>query len=402
MFSIAITPLCRDRVLRRRAVWPLSACLTFVVVGAIYSSRVDHAVAALSSQPEAQRDADGNGVCSSIRRPQHCDSIEEAVAKAEAALNTEQCRRDTAIVYVIRTANNLPANVLSELHYVGGRRGGYVPGNVPTGETVLHLIPDVRHSLAVEFRLMAAGFETYKRRAILRPGEILVWDDIVLEPLTRRSAASIVGRVWLEDDADTDGMVISINSEDAAFTDDSGYFVAEAVSSGELRVSTYKRGYTGMHTEFKVGRGERAECWLVGYRERFARVRWVYQPNGTRDFTDDVLTGEATLSSRKLHRVRFMTGLQEDHQERSDFIIRQKEDYLVLRHFDVSSSGSPKSIAVTDTAFDDVVIAPKSGYARSESVLRPGGLYVFLCYDGKHYAKMEVLQITDQPPASGR
>ncbi|MFQ5591410.1 MAG: hypothetical protein ACE5HE_09630 [Phycisphaerae bacterium] len=251
----------------------------------------------------------------------------------------------------------------------------------------------------MELRLMAPGVETYKLRAILHPGEILVWDDIVLEPLTRDSAASIMGRVWLEDDADADGMVISVNGEHTTFTDDHGYFVAEAVSAGELYVSTYKRGYTGLHKELKVGRGERAVCDLRGYRERFARVRWVYQPDGTRDFTDDVLTGEARLSPRKLYRVRFATGFQQANLGRSDFMIRQKEDQLVLYHFDVSGPKSPRSIAVTDTPFNDIVSAPKSGYVRGESTLKPGGVYVFRCYDGQHYAKMEVLDITDEPPA---
>ena len=391
MSSIDVTPSCRDWFSKRQRSRAHSAFLALVAFGAI-------SFFVPLSQAQDERDAENDGVCSSIRRPQRCDSIEEAVAKAEGALDTEKCRRDTALVYVIRTANNRLVNVRSELHYVGGGRGGYVPGSMFTDETVLRLIPNVRNSQAVEFRLIAPGFETYKRRAILRPGEILVWDDIVLEPLTRYSAASIMGRVWLEDDADTDGMVISVNREAVTFTDESGYFVTEPVSSGELYVSTYKRGYTGLHTKLKVGRGETAVCGLRGYRERFARVRWVYQPDGTRDFTNAVVMGEATLSPRKLYRVRFATGFQQANLGRSDFMIRQKEDRLVLYHFDVSGPKSPRFIAVTDTPFDDIASAPKSGYIRRESVLHPDTVYVFRCYDGKHYAKMEVLEITDEPP----
>jgi hypothetical protein len=391
MSSIDVTPLRRDWFSKRQLVPARSAFLAFVALGAI-------CFFAPLSQGQDERDSENDGVCSSVRRWQRCDSIEEAVEKAEAALDEEKCRRDTALIYVARTANDRRVNISSELHYVGGKRGGYVPGSMFDDEIILRLIPNVRSTQAVELRLMAPGFETYKLRAILRPGDILIWDDILLEPLTRYFSASIMGRVWLEDDADTDGMVISVNGEDTTFTDDSGYFVVEAVSSGELRVSTYKHGYTGLHTELKVGRGERAVCGLRGYRERFARVRWVYQPDGTRDFTNAVDTGEATLSPRKLYRVHFATGLKQTNRGRSDFFIRQKEDHLFLRHFDVSGRKNPGSIAVTDTPFDDIVSAPKSGYKRGESVLRPGAVYVFLCYDGKHYAKMEVLNITDEPP----
>ncbi|MFQ5462696.1 MAG: hypothetical protein ACE5E5_08730 [Phycisphaerae bacterium] len=102
------------------------------------------------------------------------------------------------------------------------------------------------------------------------------------------------------------------------------------------------------------------------------------------------------MSPNKLSRVSFAKGFKQV-SGRSDFLMTQKKDQLVLRHFDVRGHNIPASMLVKDTSFDELYEAPKSEYERTNAPLRPGDLYVFHCYDGKHYAMMEVVDITTEP-----
>ncbi len=353
--------------------------------------------AAPPSDVQAGRDGKPENAWRSAGRYVRFDSLEEAVAHAEDVLRGQEHADDAALVYIISTPDDRPISARTELHFVG-REGGYIPGSVRTDRPVFRLILVTRRARPMELRIFAPGFERATRRAILHPGEILVWDDIFLEPLTNSSAASLHGRVWLEDDADLEGMVIYVEDEAVTFTDSSGHFVAERVSPGKLRVSTNKTGYVGLHTEVRAARGSEVPCELRGYRERFASVRWAYQPNGTHDFfRADALTGIAVLSPRRLNRVKFAGGVRKVSGQ-SDFLIIQEKDRLIVRNFDQSGRNGPGFVVLKDTSFEDVLEAPDVKYRPSEKKLRPGVVYVFRCYDGKHYAKMEVLEITDKPP----
>ncbi len=255
----------------------------------------------------------------------------------------------------------------------------------------------------MEFHFIARGFDRYKRRLVFRPGELVVWDDIVLEPMTDRTTGWVVGRVRLEDEEDShEVFAISVDQEVAGFTDGSGYFSIDPVRAGKLRVSAQKPGYVGMNADLEVASGRERACELVGYRKRFAHVRWAYQPDGTRYFDGDTATGTAVVSWSKPYCVSFAKGFEQSNHGRSDFAISQVKNQLVLSHPDASRSKKEASIRIRDNGFEDVFEAPESGYTQSEAILRPGDLYVFRCYDGKHYAMMEIVDITTESPPRKR
>lgn len=332
-------------------------------------------------------------------RQQRFKSLDAAIRRAEVELRTDYKFPIAALVFTFATPDDQPVQARTELHFIGGSRGGYLPGRASSSGAALIPVLVSRASQPVELHIVAPGFEKYVRRAILKPEVVTIWDDIVLEPITERSAASVAGRVRLEDEEeDLEGMVISIDQEAVTFTDAEGYFVADPIRPGKVRISSHKTGYLGLHTELKVGSGYEHTCELVGYRKRFAQVRWSYQPDGTRSFDGDVRAGRAVLSSGKLSRVSFAKGFKQV-KKYSDFLVTQEKDRLVLRHFDVRGRKFPGSLRIKDGDLDEIEEAPASGYERSEFVLRPGDVYVFHCYDGKHYGMLEVLDIAVEPPS---
>lgn len=332
-------------------------------------------------------------------RQQQFKSLEEAIAGAEVELQADYRFPIAALVYSFSTPDDRSVQARTELHFVGTGRSGYLPGRAQTSGAALVPVHVPGVSQPVALHIIAPGFERYMQRTILHPGEIIIWGNIVLKPTTEKTAAAVVGRVRLEDeDKELEGLVIYVDQEAVAFTNAEGYFVVDTVREGKLRISSHKTGYEGLYTQLTVESGYEHTCELVGYRKRFARVRWLYQPDGTRNFDVGVRTGAAVLSSTKLSRVSFVKGFKQVSGY-SDFLVSQKEDRLVFRHFDVRGLKIPGSMRIKDSGFDELYEAPKSGYKRSEFTLRPGDLYVFQCYDGKHYAMMEVVDITVEPPS---
>ncbi len=329
---------------------------------------------------------------------QRLDSLDEAIAKAKIELNTDHTVGVAAIVYTISTLSGQTIQAHTKFRSAGRSAAGYIPGTISTSEAVMQPAIIRGATRAVELHVIAHGFERCIRRVILHPGELVIWDDIVLEPITNQTAASIVGRVRLEGEKDDlEGLVIYVDNDAAAFTDASGYFAIDSISSGRIQLSTQKTGFLGLRTEVRVAAGEVEVCELTGHRKRFAHVRWAYQPDGTRHFDGETRTGSAVLSTRKMSRISFAKGFQQV-SGLSDFLITQEKDQLILRHFDMRGGNIPSSILIKDSSLDDFNMAPDSGYARTETPLHPGDVYFFHCYDGEHYAMMEVLKITTERP----
>ncbi len=250
---------------------------------------------------------------------------------------------------------------------------------------------------AVVLRIQAPGYVQAERRVIGRPGEVTVLDDIVLRRTTQRTGVSLLGKVWLEDDGDTDGMVVSVNQNDVAFVDEDGYFESPNIDAGHLRISSIKPGYYIVAMERTVKPGEEVAVELRGYRVRYATVQWEFQPDECSDFSRGTEYGDAILSTGGLQRVSFARGFG-SVSHAADFIILQKQNRLVVKVFNRGSTVGPAFRRLDGARLDDILDIPKIPHPSRELVLRPDGVYVFECFDGKHYGKFEVLDISVEPP----
>ncbi len=337
-----------------------------------------------------------------IRR-QKFKTLEEAIVGAEVELAREHIHGVATVIFSARARDEHRFRGKAEIRLVGPSATGYHGGMLSDGEYVLDPMFIVGSTIPVELHIIVPGYERYVRPMILQAGDLLVWDDIVLEPLTPRNTGSIVGRVRLEDPKQgLNRILISVDDEAVAFTDEQGAFVVEGARPGMVKIQATKAGFVGLSAEVRVVVGGRESCLLVGYRKRYALVRWAYQPDGTRSFVENTLNGEAVLMTNNLRRVSFSRGFKDEPFGRSDFLVEQVEDHLILRHFDVSGPERPGSLRIADGSFDDLAAAPETGYEQAKWRLRKGDLFVFHCFDGQHYAMMEIMEVVDKEPVQER
>jgi hypothetical protein len=331
-------------------------------------------------------------------RPQRFDSLEAALAAADIELRRAHRLGVATIIYAARTHDDRGFRGSAELRSVDPSGGGYIPGTLSGGEYILQPIFVFRSTRAVELHILVPGYERFLRRAILRDGDMLVWDDILLDPLTARTTGSIGGRVWLEDEnEELGGIVISVDGEAAAFADDAGYFVLDRVRGGKVTVAATTAGYTSLTEEVEVVPGRQEACLLRGFRRRFAPLRWAYQPDGTRVFDRNVQAGEAVLTAGRLQGVTFGRCFAQS-DARSELFVVQKADRLVV-HFGAGPERSA-ALRMAGRSMGEIHEVPESGYTQSPWTLRPGDLVAFRCHDGAHYAMMEVIEITDRQPTN--
>jgi len=317
------------------------------------------------------------------------EGLIDAIAKAEVELSLDENVQKGALVFCARAADGREFVALAELHYVGPWHGGYRPQRITDNDGVTFV---ERHGDATELRIIASGYDTFSRRTIFRANRIVIWDDILLQPLTPATAATIRGTVWLEDEKDLEGIPVSVDGETRDTTDAKGRFTLTGVRSGEIHLDAHKPGYTGTWVNIGVTRGGTANCEIRGYKIRSAEITWVYQSDGTRNLNGNHESGTAIIGPPGMTRIRFDNGFGQVNSN-SDFFVEQEKDKLFIRNFDQCGPPGPGFIEIKNNSFDRVTEAPNTGYQSDRRELRPGAVYVFRCYDGKHFAKMEILKV---------
>ena len=322
---------------------------------------------------------------------QHDPSVKAIVEKTKKELSTsKQYSRHGALVYQIRSADGQLSRARTEFHWTGHGRGGYRPGRISEGETKVMFDRDGQ---SAELRVIHPDYHEFRRPITLEKRKTIVWDDIVLERVSASSSCIVKGIVHLEDDANPAGIQVSGGGKSETTTNEDGEFILSNLRSGEIRIYARKPGYHGLYTTVQVKKGEMGTCELKGYRIRKAKVRWAFQPDGSKNFSkDNIVNGTAVLQDNVLDRVSFSEGFKQV-RGKSDFYVHQKEDTLLIRNIDVRRNG-PAFIEI-DGSFDDLIEAPDFGYNRIVLTLKQGKVYVFRTYDGEKYAKMEVLEIID-------
>jgi len=320
----------------------------------------------------------------------------DAIAKADSEMiNSDENKGKGTLIYRIRSEDGRldeesARRTRTEFHWTGRGRGGYRPKTVDEGEIIIIYARDRQPA---ELRVMHHDYHEFRKTVTFEKQKIIVWDDISLRRVTPETSCTVKGTVRLENDADPEGIRVSGGGASAK-TDEKGNFELKELRSGLVRIGAIKAGYHGLYDEVNVDKGQTATCRLEGYRIRKAKVRWMYQPDGSKDFTNyNVVTGTAILQDNELDRVSFAEGFKQVCGE-SDFLIYQKEGSLIVRNFDVGP-GRPV-INEIHKPFVDITEVPNLNNDRQPYILEAGKVYVLRCYDGEHYAKMEVLEVTDE------
>lgn len=219
--------------------------------------------------------------------------------------------------------------------------------------------------------------------------------DLFVEEAVRREG-SLEGRVYLEDDADPGDIRVKVRGVDVMTrTDENGEFVLPGLDIGEVRVSAFKDGFYGLYAKAVVLEGETVSCEIVGHRIRKAKVRWVYQPDGSKDLSgDNIVGGTSILEARVLDRVSFGQGFKQVGAY-SDFLMYQKADKLGIRNFDSRSGDDRPVLMEVESSFDELIEVGEIGSLGQSRTISAGKVFVFRCFDGKHYAKMEIVEIIE-------
>ncbi len=306
--------------------------------------------------------------------------------------NSKEHKNEGALIYRVHSNDGLLDRARTEFHWTGKGRGGYRPDSISEGQTEVMF---ERDGQPAQLRVIHPDYHEFSRPVVFEKGKVIVWDDIVLERVSPENSCTVKGTVHLEDDADPKDIRVS-SDETSTTTDENGDFTLTGLRSGRVSIGAQKSGYYGLYTNVDAARGQTASCRLNGYRLRKAKVRWAYQPDGSKVFdNNNVVTGTAILQDNELDRVSFAAGFAQVRGE-SDFLVYQTKDSLVMRNFDTTCSNDGPAILETHIAFEDLNEAPDSFIRKCGShTLQAGKVYVFRCYDGQHYAKMEVLEIID-------
>jgi hypothetical protein len=305
--------------------------------------------------------------------------------------DSQEYDNDGALIYRVHSEDGSLDQARTEFHWTGKGRGGYRPDSISENQTEVRFD---RNGQPAELHVIHPNYHEFRRPVIFEKGIVIVWDDIVLEPVTPENSCTIKGTVRLEDDADATGISVSGGGA-STMTDENGNFTLTGIRSGSVTVAAQKSGYHGLYTKVDATKGQTTSCQLNGYRIRKAKVRWAYQPDGSKVFDNNVVTGTAVLQDNELDRVSFAAGFTQVGGE-SDFLVYQTKDTLTMRNFDTRHGTGP-AILETNIPFEDLKEVPDSFIERccDYYTLQTGKVYAFRCYDGQHYAKMEVLEIID-------
>ena len=319
--------------------------------------------------------------------------IAARVAEAETALQTAEHKRDGAVVVFFRTPQTNPERVDVRLQSMTGR--GYVP------IIAAPAIPAIGYRQAglTMLRIRAPSYHEFTRPLDLREGQVVVCDDIVLDPVTDKTASTVTGTVRLENSKNGRAQV-SIFRQNPIDTDNAGHYRLERVGTGQLTLLAYSPGYVAEFKYVDVPTPGRYEFDFHLYRKRYALLRWAYQPQPTIRLIGQLLHGTAIVDDEHLDRISLAKGFQQVNG-RSDFCVRQIEDKLFMEHFDASpTSNQPASLPCSGRTFDEVTEAPQAIYNRLRKPLQVGDVYALRCHDGEHYAKLEVIDVflEGEPP----
>jgi hypothetical protein len=323
-----------------------------------------------------------------IRIPDH---LKKAVEKAEIELSKPEMKQWGALVFTVLSEDGKMLAGKGRLYDISkGKATSFRPSQILEDEPVVHVSP---HGTASELRIVVRGYQSFARQTVFRKGEIIIWDDIVLDRIRPGEETSLSGEVVLEDDADSSHLTIFMEGEEICKTDEEGRFNIEGLRAGEVTISSRKHGYTGLQKIVTLTKGQQASCELQGYRLRGIRIRWGRTPEGSNSFRSLFDSGVSLLFPDRNAYFTFRHGLERvEAASESDFALKQNGLSLVLA---VATVGRPASLIEAKSGFNQVLEAPEGFYSVEDVKPKVGGVYVLKARDESYFVKMEIIEIVD-------
>jgi hypothetical protein len=250
------------------------------------------------------------------------------------------------------------------------------------------------------FILRAFGYDPIDASVTILDGE-MTYLEFVVQKTAPENLASVKGTVFDESDEPLSGANLSIsfpfanlgtnNSPYIRITADSnGRYSFEGLSVTEHRVTAYANEYAYHTGKFTPQAGGTASVPRKLYRKRRIIIDYVYQANGSRNFTTgDLHKGTINWPVRK-GGVDFSEGKVEGYEpdDLRDLEMQQDQGILKFRNFYVNGRNGFYDGGLVD--FDSVVEANDTGYSTHEKLCLVGHVYVVRTYEEDNYAKFIV------------
>ncbi|MGB0714848.1 MAG: hypothetical protein ACPGXK_03165 [Phycisphaerae bacterium] len=334
-------------------------------------------------------------------REQHPKTIAKAIQIAQAELAAGKHPGKGAVVFAVNTrqARNQSPNNQNALRYrlstIGG--GGYFPGQMMPGEIVTRYF---RNDFQFELTAWGQGYHQLAERGVIRQGRVVVFDKLFLNPVTPGTACTLEGKVELEGRNSPGPVSVWIRGFPKFMTRPDGTFTVNDLGSGHYQVHSTESGFYGGWAHVTLTQGKTSFAAITMEKERYAVVRWAFQPNGTRDLEFGLETGVASVSAVSDRSFSLSEGFKSTRQ-RPDIAVRQDDGVLSFWSSHQGKEG-PGLIKLDGVSFDDVKIAPHAAYTRDWQPMVAGSNYIVKTYDGKRFGKIEVLLVTTEKSEADR
>lgn len=252
--------------------------------------------------------------------------------------------------------------------------------------------------------LQAFGYDPIDASIAVLKGKV-TYVEFVMHQTPSEKLASIAGTVVNEQNEPLDGARVSLsfplaynvaNGEPSMSikTGADGRYLFEDLSITKHYILVSASGYASLSTDVTPHTDETAIKNLMLYRNRKAVIDYVYQADGSRNFTGGNPQTGTIEWVNGTGGIDFSDGGVEQYEPESLMDIEMTQGGDTLNFGIFYSNGKNGFYDAGTAAFESVTVAAESGYSTKEKPCAVGHVYVVRTYEDK-YAKFIVRSISE-------